>query len=76
MAEANVKANKKPFFERIKKYFKDTKAELKKVTWPTKEKLKQNTLVILAFIIMACVFLSVCDLVFAKLFSVLTGMLG
>ena len=42
MAEANVKPKKKPFFARMKKYFKDTKSELKKVTWPSKEQLKKK----------------------------------
>lgn len=64
MAETNNKAAKKPFFSRLKKYFKDTKSELKKVTWPSKEQLKKNTGVILVFIIIAAIFLFVCDIAF------------
>lgn len=63
MAETSTKT-KKSFFSRIKKYFKETKSELKKVTWPSWEQLKQNTGVILVFIIIAAVFLLVCDTVF------------
>ncbi len=73
MAEANVKTKKKPFFARMKKYFKDTKSELKKVTWPTKEQLKKNTLVIISFIIMIGIFLFVFDALFAWLSSLLTN---
>lgn len=64
MAETSAKTGKKSFFSRIKKYFKETKSELKKVTWPSWEQLKQNTAVILVFIIIAAVFLLVCDTVF------------
>lgn len=72
MAEANAVAKqKKPFFARIKKFFKDTKSELKKVTWPTKEQLKKNTGVIIAFIILVAIFLFVFDVAFGKLVSFL-----
>lgn len=77
MAETSVstKTKKKPFFSRVKKYFKDTKSELKKVTWPTKEQLKHNTLVILAFLVMVGIFLFVFDVAFSWLFSLVTNIL-
>lgn len=77
MAEANVsvKKNKKPFGARMKKYFKETKSELKKVTWPNKEQLKKNTAVIISFIIMIGIFLFVFDVGFSKLASLLTNIL-
>ena len=72
MAEAKAVAkNKKPFFARMKKYFKDTKSELKKVTWPSKEQLKQNTGVIIAFIVMVAIFLFIYDTAFGALVSLL-----
>ena len=40
MADVQVKEKKKPFFARMAKYFRDTKSELKKVTWPTAKQLK------------------------------------
>ena len=43
MADTNLsKANKPSFGTRVKRFFKDTKAELKKVTWPDKEQLIHN----------------------------------
>lgn len=75
MAEANVKVKKKPFFARLKKYFKDTKSELKKVTWPSKEQLKRNTVVIIAFIIMIGLFLFAFDILFSWASSLLTNIL-
>ena len=71
MADTNLsKANKPSFGTRVKRFFKDTKAELKKVTWPDKEQLIHNTGVIIVFII-----LSVLDFGFAKLFQLLTNIL-
>lgn len=75
MAETSVKTKKAPFFARLKKFFKETKSELKRVTWPTKEQLKQNTIVILVFIILIGLFLFVFDVAFSWLFSLLTNIL-
>ena len=72
MADTNLsKANKPSFGTRVKRFFKDTKAELKKVTWPDKEQLIHNTGVIIVFTII----LSVLDFGFAKLFQLLTNIL-
>ena len=53
------------------KFFRETKAELKKVSWPTRKQLFHNTLIILAFIIITSVILSVLDVGFAKLLGLL-----
>ena len=68
MADTNA-TKKVSFPERVKRFFKDTKAELKKVTWPTKEQLIHNTGVIIVFIILIAVVLSVLDLAFGKCFA-------
>ncbi|MDY3031172.1 MAG: preprotein translocase subunit SecE [Clostridia bacterium] len=73
MADANV--NKKAGGNKIVKYFKECKAELKKVTWPDKEQLIHNTGIILVFIAIVTVILSLLDVGFAKLFQFLTGLL-
>ena len=52
---------------KLVKYLKDTKAELKKVTWPSKSQIKNNTGIIIVFIIIVAVFLFVCDLSFGGL---------
>lgn len=74
MADTNA-TKKVSFPERVKRFFKDTKAELKKVTWPTKEQLIHNTGIIIVFIILIAVVLSVLDLAFGKLFALLTSIL-
>ena len=48
-ATAVKKDDKKPSFtERVKKWFREMKSELKKVIWPTKKQLMKNTGVSLA----------------------------
>lgn len=59
----------------VLKFFKETKAELKKVSWPTKKQLAHNTLIILVFIIITAVILAALDLGFSKLFEWLTNLL-
>ncbi len=53
------------------KFLKETKAELKKVTWPTKKQLVHNTGIIIAFIIIMCIILSLLDLGFGELIKLL-----
>ncbi len=66
MADANVAKKKK---KGLKSFFTEIKAELKKVTWPTKSQLVNNTLVILIFIAVVTVILALLDTAFAKLFD-------
>ncbi|MCC8170032.1 MAG: preprotein translocase subunit SecE [Oscillospiraceae bacterium] len=74
MADTNL-AKKQGFGSRVKKFFKECKAELKKVTWPTREQLIHNTGIIIVFILIVTVILSVLDVAFAKLFQSLTSIL-
>lgn len=57
---------------KLVRFFKETKAEMKKVTWPGKDQLIHNTLIILVFIIITCAILSICDVAFAKLLELVT----
>ncbi len=76
MADTNLTKTSKPSFgSRMKKFFKETKIELKKVTWPTKEQLIHNTGVIIVFIILVTAILAVLDIAFAKLFDLVANIL-
>lgn len=76
MAENSISnAKKASFGTRVKKFFRDTKSELKKVTWPTKSQLIHNTGIIIVFIIIITVILTVLDMGFGKLISYLTNIL-
>ena len=60
---------------RAKRFFKECKAEVNKVTSPTKEQLIHNTAIIIVFVAIVTVILSLLDLGFTKLFSLLTNLL-
>ena len=66
------KSDKKPgIFARIKQWCKETKAELKKVQWPTWKQTLNNTLIVLVFCVVVglCIFLF--DLLASNLFQAL-----
>lgn len=58
---------KKP--NRIVKWFKDLKSEFKKVVWPSRKKVFNNTLVVLVVMVIASVFVGGLDFGLLKLFS-------
>lgn len=59
MAEAKAekaKAEKKPnIFKRIASYFRDLRSEFKKVTWPTRKQVINNTIVVIVTIVIASI---------------------
>ena len=46
---------------KIKKFSKEVSAEMKKVTWPTKEQLKESTGVVCAFSVFFVIFTFIID---------------
>ena len=62
----NVK-KKEGFFRRIVKSIKATKAEAKKVTWPTKKQLINNTVVVIAALVVIGLIIFGLDTLFAYL---------
>lgn len=64
MAEANKKEN---FFgragKRISRWFREMRSELKKVVWPSKSQMINNTLVVIACVIVIGIFIWVFDAV-------------
>ena len=50
------------FFQRIGKWFREMKSELKKVIWPTPNALVKNSVVSVVFMLVSAVFLWVFDL--------------
>ncbi|NLM43080.1 MAG: preprotein translocase subunit SecE [Clostridiales bacterium] len=50
----------------IKRYFRETKAEMKKVSWPEKKEVLQHTQVVIISIVVIGLALWLVDLVFAK----------
>ena len=58
---------KKP--NRTVKWFKDLKSEFKKVVWPSRKKVFNNTFVVLVVLVIASVFVGGLDFGLLKLFS-------
>jgi preprotein translocase SecE subunit len=55
------------------KYFHETRAELRKVTWPTREETKNLTLIIVGATIAMAIFLGTLDYIFQV---VVAGVIG
>lgn len=71
-AEKKVEKKKKPgLFARISGWWKDTRAELKKVQWPTWKQTLNNTLIVLAFCVVVGLCIWVFDLLATNLFNAL-----
>jgi preprotein translocase subunit SecE len=56
---------------RILRYFKETRAEVRKVSWPTRREAFRLTLVVLAVTISMALVLGALDYVFARLIAAL-----
>ena len=59
---AEMKEKKKG--NKIVRFFKEVKSELKKVVWPTKKQIINNTLIVFAAVAVIGVFIWVLDLIF------------
>jgi len=45
-------------------YIKDSKTELKKVTWPTKKQTMNHTILVICFSLAVAIFLGILDFIF------------
>ena len=51
------------FFQRIAKWFREMRSELKKVIWPTPKALRNNTLISIGMMLVSAVVIWVFDLI-------------
>ncbi len=66
--------NKVKFLKRGATFFKEIRSELKKVIWPSKSQLINNTLTVIAFCIVVGAIIWIADnLVFGPLFGFIAG---
>lgn len=66
-------AKKTGFFARIGKSFKATKSELKKIVWPTKKQLTNNTIIVIAALVVVGLIIFGLDSLFISLSKVILG---
>lgn len=65
-------AKKKPSAgKKFTQFFKDLKSEIKKVVWPTKKQVKNNTIVVLIFMAVAAVFIWGIDFILSALMKLI-----
>ena len=65
---------KKGFFSRIAGWFKDLKKEFKKVVWPDRKKVFNNTLVVVVVVVIGSVLVGLIDSGLLKLMQFLMGL--
>lgn len=59
------------FFQKISKYFKEVKSEMKKVVWPAFAKVRQNTLIVLVYVLLVGVVIWGLDALFTWVMSLI-----
>ncbi len=73
-AKTEKKPEKKPgFFKRIARFFKDLKGEFKKIVWPTKKQVVNNTIVVIVTCVIAGIFVWGLDTVLVLLLNFILG---
>lgn len=70
---ARAKNAVKNFAASVAKFFRDTRSELKKVVWPSKEDTKKNTLVVLVVVLIAAAVLFILDAIFGGILGLIIG---
>ena len=73
--EKPEKQKKPSIFARIGKWLKDMKSELKKVQWPTRKQTINNTLIVIACVIVVGVFIWIFDYIAGSAIDVLLTLL-
>ncbi len=67
MPKKEVKNNKKENSKNKKSFFKDFKAELKRVVWPTPKQLVNNTVAVITIVLITAAIVFILDLAFESL---------
>ena len=48
-------------FQKIKQFFSETRVEMRKVTWPTRDELKESTKIVIVATFVVTVFIGIID---------------
>lgn len=59
--------------ERIKLFLSETRTELKKVTWPTREELRESTKVVIISTFLVTIFVGVVDQILSQVIRLVFG---
>ena len=59
--------------ERIKLFLSETRTELKKVTWPTRDELRESTIVVIVSTFIVTIFVGVVDQILSRIIRLVFG---
>ncbi|HIV86084.1 MAG TPA: preprotein translocase subunit SecE [Candidatus Monoglobus merdigallinarum] len=68
-----MEKTKMSFIGKITKYFKEVKSEMKRVVWPTFAKVRQNTLVVIIYVLIVGLVIWGLDALFTWGMSMIIG---
>ncbi|MCB5266707.1 MAG: preprotein translocase subunit SecE [Candidatus Cloacimonetes bacterium] len=58
-------------FENVNRFFREVRSEMKSVSWPGKDDLKEGTVVVIVMSAIVAIFLSMVDFGFTKILELL-----
>ena len=58
-------------FAEVSRFFRDVRSEMKSVSWPTKDDLKEGTVVVIVMSAIVAIFLSMVDFGFSRILELL-----
>ena len=64
-----MKLNK--LFQKLINFIKESRAELRKVTWPNRKQLISSTVVVIITVALIAVFLGIVDLIFSRIVTII-----
>ncbi|MBU3146802.1 preprotein translocase subunit SecE [Clostridium sp. CF012] len=67
----NIKVKEKSNPKGIVKFFKDLKAEAKRITWPSKKDIKKATIAVVSFSLIFVIFVGLLDYGFQNLYKLI-----
>jgi preprotein translocase subunit SecE len=71
MAVGNKAVQKRSLSERIRRFWRDSRAELRKVNWPNRKELTTYTIVVIVVTIIVSTFVGVVDFAFSRLLGII-----
>jgi preprotein translocase subunit SecE len=69
-------SRKERWYKRFWNFLREARAELKKVTWPSREEVMATTVVVIASIVFFGFFLFFCDIAFSWAISQIKALIG
>ncbi len=60
----------------LREYVKDVRVEMTKVSWPTRDELRQHTMVVVVMVVMVAIFTGIIDRGLSFAFEALIKLLG